>query len=50
MSKYREWYNSLPAHTKIYISNQPLWHDRDLAIIGAVGFTIGLMVGLILGV
>ena len=46
-NKWQVWYDSLPAHTKEYISKQPVWHDRDLGKALLLGFFIGLMIGLI---
>jgi len=49
MDKWSQWYNSLPEHTKIYLKNQPLWHDRDLFYVASVAFAIGVVVGILLG-
>lgn len=49
MSKYQQWYDSSPEHTKTYLKNQPLWHDRDLFRAGLVGVTVGLVVGIVIG-
>jgi ElaB/YqjD/DUF883 family membrane-anchored ribosome-binding protein len=46
MSKWDQWYDSLPEHTKRYIADQPLWHDIDLAKAAAVGFVVGFLFGL----
>ena len=47
MSKFQEWYDSLPEHTKTYLKSQPVWHDRDMFKALTVGFAIGLVVGLV---
>ena len=47
MSKFQLWYNSLPEHTKTYLKNQPLWHDRDMAKALVLGMAIGLVIGAI---
>jgi len=47
-SKLESWYDSLPAHTKEYIKNQPVWHDRDIYKALAIGFFVGLIVGVML--
>jgi len=47
MSKFQAWYDSLPEHTKTYLKSQPVWHDRDMFKALAVGFAIGLVVGLV---
>jgi hypothetical protein len=47
MSKFQAWYDSLPEHTKQYLKSQPLWHDADMLKAGLLGFTIGLIIGLI---
>ena len=46
-SKWQQWYDSLPEHTKIYLKNQPVWHDSDMWRAGIVGFVIGCLVGLL---
>lgn len=48
MSKYQQWYDSLPQHTKTYLKNQPLWHDRDMFKALAIGISIGLIIGAVL--
>lgn len=47
MSKYTQWWDSLPEHTKTYLSSQPLWHDRDLYRAGVYGFVLGFIVGIV---
>ena len=47
MSKWDDWYDSLPEHTKIYLRNQPLWHDRDLFKAFAAGILLGCVIGLL---
>jgi hypothetical protein len=44
-NKWDKWWDSLPEHTKQYIKNQPVWHDRDMYKAGILGFAIGLVVG-----
>ena len=46
MSKWNDWYESLPAHTKEYLKHQPIWKDSEMfsAMIGA--FIVGLLIGL----
>jgi hypothetical protein len=46
MSKYQQWYDSLPEHTKTYLKSQPLWHDRDLYKAFAFGTIFGIIIGL----
>ncbi len=48
MSKYQEWYDNLPAHTQVWLKNQPIWHDSDLFKMFILGFFIGLCIGFIL--
>jgi hypothetical protein len=43
-NKWEEWYDGLPAHTRIWLDNQPMWHDKDM--IFAVGF--GVLLGILL--
>lgn len=45
-SKWDDWYDSLPSHTKEYLKNQPLWHDRDMFKAFAWGLFFGVLVGL----
>lgn len=47
MSKWQNWYDSLPNHTKEYMKAQPLWHDRDMIVGIITGSLIGLLIGLI---
>jgi hypothetical protein len=46
MNKWTSWYDSLPEHTKRYLSTQAVWHDRDLFVFGAITFVVGIVVGL----
>lgn len=46
MNKWTVWYDSLPAHTKRYLDQRPVWHDRDLAWIGVLAFAMGVVVGI----
>jgi hypothetical protein len=48
MNKWTTWYDSLPEHTKEYLKNQPIWHDRDLYKFCTITFTIGLIIGALL--
>lgn len=45
-SKWDLWYDSLPEHTKIWMKNQPIWHDSDLYKACAFGAFIGFLIGL----
>lgn len=45
MSKWTEWHDSLPEHTKEYLKTQPLWHDIDLAKAFVVGVLVGFFIG-----
>ncbi len=46
-NKWELWYDSLPTHTKEWLKKQPVWHDSDMFKALAIGFAIGLVVGLI---
>jgi hypothetical protein len=46
-SPLEKWYDSLPEHTKAYLSNQPVWHDRDMFQVAVLFFVVGLVIGLI---
>ncbi len=48
MNKWDKWYESLPEHTKRYLRSQPVWYDKDLAIVGFVGFIVGVIFGLVI--
>jgi hypothetical protein len=45
MNKFQAWYDSLPEHTKTYLKNQPVWHDRDMCKALVLGMAIGLVIG-----
>ena len=45
MNRWSSWHDSLPEHTKSWLAKQPLWYDRDLALIFAVGVVVGLLIG-----
>ena len=45
MSKFRTWYDNQNEATKVWLNNQPIWHDKDM--IGA--FVVGLMLGIAIG-
>ena len=47
-TKWTDWYDSLPEHTKIYLKNQPIWYDRDMFKAFAFGVFIGLLIGVVL--
>ena len=42
---YSKWYNSLPKHTQVWMKNQAIWHDRDIAFALCVGLAIGFIIG-----
>ena len=47
-SELDKWYDSLPAHTKIWLKKQPIWHDIDMFKMLVLGFFIGMCVGSII--
>lgn len=47
-NKWEVWYDSLPKHTKEWLKNQPVWHDRDMFKAFAVGILVGLIIGVVL--
>jgi len=47
MNKWDKWYESLPAHTKEYLSKQPLWHDKDVAFFCSIAMVVGFFFGYI---
>jgi len=46
-SQLQKWYDSLPEHTKQYLSKQPVWHDSDMFKVSVLFFIAGLIIGLI---
>ena len=46
MGKWDDWYASLPASTKEYLKNQPVWKDEDLLGAAFAAFIVGLLIGL----
>lgn len=46
-NKWELWYDSLPAHTKEYLKNQPVWHDADVARFFVFGALVGFLIGLL---
>ena len=44
-NKWEAWYDSLPASTKAYLKKQPVWHDRDMFKVFALGIIVGLIIG-----
>jgi hypothetical protein len=47
MSKWTEWHDSLPEHTKEYLKNQAVWHDRDIAKFVSIALVVGFFFGYI---
>ena len=47
-TRWSDWYDSLPQHTKEYLKKQPVWHDSDLFRFMFFGFVIGVLVGIII--
>jgi hypothetical protein len=47
MSKYQQWYDNLPSNTKIWLKNQPLWHDVDMVKALCFGIFVGFLVGVL---
>lgn len=45
-NKWEAWWNSLSPQMQQYLKSQPVWHDRDMYKAGILGFTIGLLVGM----
>ena len=48
-TKWSKWYDSLPEHTKTYLKNQPIWHDKDLVTFCSVAFVFGFLIGCAIG-
>jgi len=48
MSKWAEWYDGLPNHTKQYLEDQPIWRDSDMWKAGLFGAFIGFIIGVAL--
>jgi hypothetical protein len=49
-NKWQTWWDSLPKHTQEYLNNQPLWHDKDVALFVSIALAVGFCLGYILGV
>lgn len=47
MSKWDQWYDSLPEHTKIWLKAQPVWHDRDVIKFVSIALVVGFFFGYI---
>ena len=47
MSKYQQWYDSLPNNTKNWLKNQPLWHDADMGKAVIFGMVLGFLIGVL---
>lgn len=48
MSKWAEWYDSLPAHTKQCLDKQAIWNGMDLTKAFLVGMVIGAFLSMVL--
>lgn len=48
MSKYQEWYDNQPAHTRAWMEKQAVWHDADMFKAFLVGACFGIIVGFLL--
>ena len=46
-NKWNNWYDSLDPHTKEYLKNQPIWHDRDVAKFVSIALAVGFLIGLL---
>ena len=46
-SKWQEWWDSLSPQMQTYLSNQPIWYDKDLYKSFACGFAFGVLFGLL---
>lgn len=46
-TKWEQWYDNLPPHTKEYLKKQAVWHDIDMWKAFAVGAFFGLLIGLL---
>jgi hypothetical protein len=45
MNKWDAWWDSLSPSTKKYLKNQPLWHDRDVALFVSIALVVGFVIG-----
>jgi hypothetical protein len=46
-NKYQTWWDSLTPQMQTYLSAQPIWHDHDLYKATAIGFVVGVVIGLL---
>jgi len=44
-TKYEQWWDSLSPHTKTWLSNQPIWYDKDVAKFVTVAVIVGYLLG-----
>lgn len=49
-SESQRWLEMQPKHTQIWLKKQPIWHDRDLYIFGALTFGLGAVIGFIFAI
>jgi ElaB/YqjD/DUF883 family membrane-anchored ribosome-binding protein len=49
MSKYQQWYDSLPNNTKTWLDNQPIYKANEIYKFIAIGAVVGFVVGLVVG-
>lgn len=48
-NKWDSWYDSLPEHTKQWLKNQPIWHDKDVAFFVCISLVVGFIIGFFTG-
>ena len=45
MNKYDEWKQNLPPYTREWLEHQPIWRDRDMALVAAIALFVGFIIG-----
>jgi len=47
-TRYEKWWDSLSPNTKIWLSKQPIWHDKDVAVFISISFALGVLIGTVI--
>ena len=47
MTKFDEWKENLYPNAREWLKHQPIWRDRDLAVVAAVALFVGFVIGYI---
>jgi len=47
MDQWQQWFHNQPPATQTWLKSQPVWHDRDLAVVIAIALFMGFFLGYI---